>query len=117
MEVVGIQDGIGNDPVAIFEAPAAFAHEPVDDRQADRLFETLEGAHDEGGMRPWAGIGDIEMVAPGFSLEAAFAGRAGRAVGCYPIAEQRGRPFETATGSGCVVPLVVPSAFDEASHD
>src|SRR5437868_3310152 len=96
MQIMGVEDGVGNDAAAFFEAPAAFAHEPVNDGKADGVLEAFEGAHDQRAVRPWAGIGDVEMITPGLRLEAAFAGRAGCAVGRHPIAEMRGLPLETA---------------------
>jgi hypothetical protein len=117
VKITGRVDGIGNDAVAILEAPAVFAHEPVDDRQADRLFKTLERPHDERPVRPRTGIGHIKMIAAGLRPESTPSGRTRRPVRRHPIAEMRGLPLEAASGLRCVIPFVEPLPFDQASHD
>src|SRR5690606_21194456 len=48
---------------------------------------------------------------------AAFAGRPGRAVDGYPVAEGALLPLEAAAGLVGVIPLVVPDAVDQQSHE
>ena len=73
----------------LVELPALREHVRLDDRDADRLGQLLQPAEDQRAVRPGAGERDVEMVAAGLGLEAALAGRAGRAVGRHPVAEQR----------------------------
>src|SRR4029079_17655438 len=116
MQVLSIVDGIGHDAVAVLEAPAILAHEPMDDRPAYRAFEAFQRAHDEGAMRPRAGIGNIEMVAAGLRLEPAPAGWTGASVGRYPVADSRCLSLETASGPFGVERFAMPNSFDQASH-
>jgi hypothetical protein len=57
------------------------SHEPMHDRQRNRRLESLQGAKDQGSMRPRAGERDIEVVASDLGLEATIAGRSGCPVG------------------------------------
>src|SRR3546814_434223 len=88
----------------------------MDDRNRDKVFELLQLAEDQGAMRPWTGIGDIEVIAAGLRLEAAAAARARCSVRRDPVAELRLRPLEMSPGRFRVVPDVLPLSFDEPAH-
>src|SRR5690606_38815569 len=78
------------------EGPALVAHMRVNDVKTDRVLQTLELAEDDGAVGPGAGIGDVEMVAPGLCGKTAFAARARRAVLGDPAAERGGFALELA---------------------
>jgi len=116
VEEVGAEQVVRRPAVAILEFPAVFQHQRIDDRQRDQVFEPFQLAEDQRAMRPGAGERDIEMIAPGLGLEAAFARRAGRAFGGHPVAELRLGAFEMAGGGFRVIPDVVPDAVNEHAH-
>src|SRR5262249_29985973 len=67
-------------------------------------------------VRPWAGKRDIEMVAPRFRSEAAFACRSGRAVRGDPVAKHGFLAHESSCGRRSIVPTLRPAAIDENTH-
>src|SRR5690606_24012770 len=85
-------------------------------RNRDEVFELLQLAEDQGAVCPGTGIGDIEVIAAGFRLEAAVAARTRRPVRRDPVAALRLRPLEMAPGRFRVVPDVLPLSFDEPAH-
>ena len=44
-------------------------HTPVDDINADVIFQTEKCSHDERSMGPWTGMRDVEMVTPAFNIK------------------------------------------------
>src|SRR3546814_11672804 len=88
----------------------------MDDRNRDKVFELLQLAEDQGAMRPWTGIGDIEVIAAGLRLEAAAAARARCSVRRDPVAELRLRPLELSPGRFRVVPAVLPLSLHNPAH-
>jgi hypothetical protein len=73
----------------------------------------FQRAKDQCPVRPGTGIGDVEVVAAGLGNEAAVAGRAGRTVGRYPIAETTIAADEPPVVTFGVVPAVHPFAVDQ----
>lgn len=66
LQVLGAIDIVRDRTLDLFgrrELPSLVEHERVDDAKANHSVETLEGADDQGTMRPGAGIANIEMVA------------------------------------------------------
>jgi hypothetical protein len=51
--------------------PPFLLHMPMHARKRNNLLQTLEFAHDQGAMRPGAGVGDVEVVAACFGRELA----------------------------------------------
>ena len=98
------------------EGPAVVQHVWMYDGNADHLFQPFERAEDQRAMRPGAGVGDIEVIAPRLGPETAGAGRAGRAVRRDPVAELRRVALERTARGGGVIPAAVPCAVDELSH-
>src|SRR5690606_23532856 len=103
--------------VLLEEGPAVLAHEMMHDRYRDQVVELLQLAEDERAVRPGTGQRDVEMVAPGLGLEAAFAARPRCAVARHPVAELRCGSLEAPAMRFGVVPFVVPDAVDEQTHD
>src|ERR1700691_6569324 len=66
----------------ILERPALITKPRNGDGNADRARELLQRAVDLGAMRPWAGVGDIKVIATGFRFEAR------RAIGGHALAER-----------------------------
>ncbi|MDT4885346.1 hypothetical protein FQZ97_1215710 [compost metagenome] len=66
--------------VLALEFPTLRQHQRIDDRDRDQLLELLQLAEDQRAVGPGAGKRDVEVVAPGFGLEAAFARWACRSV-------------------------------------
>src|SRR6266478_7028312 len=85
-------------------------------RDRDHILKPFQRAHDQRTVSPRAGETDVEMVAPRFDLETAYAARAGATVGSNPVAEGRILAHEAATGRLGVVPDVAPLTFDQQSH-
>ena len=56
-------------------------------RNPDAVLQAFQGADDEGAMGPGAGVGHIEMVAPGGSWETALTAGSRGSVGRDPVAE------------------------------
>src|SRR5690606_25535927 len=94
---------------------SVLAHERMDDGYRNHVLQPLQPAQNQRAVRPRAGKRDMEMVAAGLRLEAAFARWTGPAVGGHPVAEGRVGASEAA---GLVALLVVrqPFAFYHASH-
>src|SRR5450432_2896187 len=86
-------------------------HRDIDERR-----KPLQGAEDQGPMRPGAGQGDIEMITPGLGSVAADPRRAGRTVGGHPVAENTVLTHETSAAGRSIVPLIVPTTVNEQSH-
>ncbi len=87
----------------------ALAFRQVAFEERDCRFESLQLAHQHGAVRPRAGRGGHQLIAPGLGLEA------GRAVARHPIAEHRIRPQELPTAAGRRV-VVEPGAVDQHAH-
>src|SRR5690606_18499280 len=102
------------DARAGLERPAVFEHAPVHDRDRHQRLQSLERAHDQGAMRPRAGIADIQAIAAGLGTMPALPGRTRTAVGAEPVAEAGLLALEAAVG--VVIPAVVPLAFDQQAH-
>lgn len=116
VEVIGAEQRVAGGAVAAPEGPALIAHEMIDDGDTDHVVERLQRSQDQRAMRPWARQRHVEMIAPRFGREAAFAARTRRAIGGDEIAEARDGALETAAGRGGVVPLVGPLAVDQQAH-
>ncbi len=116
MQEFGMVHRIRDDAGAIGEGPAVIQHQPVRHRHRDLGFEPFQHPHDQRAVRPGAGEADIEVVAAGFGLEAADAGRTGAAVDGDPVAERRVLAHEAAAGRLGRIPDVLPSTFNEQSH-
>src|SRR6185312_4725919 len=95
----------------VLERPAvlAQARNGVSDR--DRVRKILDGAVDQGAVRPRTAVRDIQMVAPGLGLEA------GRAVGGDDAAETAVGAAEVAGLAGLFRQLLIrPFAVDQNAH-
>ena len=68
------------------KGPAVRAHEMMHDGHGNDRFELLQDAEDQRAVSPRAGVGDIEVIAAGFRLEAAFAAGRGQPVTRDPVA-------------------------------
>ena len=116
VQATDAEDRVGHHAGPGFEGPALIAHQPVHHRHVDHLLQPLQAPEDQRAMRPGAGQRDIQVVTPGFGLEAAFAFRPGGAVGGDPVAELRLRALEATAALFGVVPGVLPLAVDQQSH-
>ena len=74
-------DRIGGVAGAVGETPASFVTLGIDDGEADDVFEAFYVAGNERTMRPWAGEGDVEMIAIALGAEACGG------IGDDPVAE------------------------------
>lgn len=88
--------------------PAVFQHQRIDDGNGNQVLQLFQLAENQGAVRPGAGEGDIEVVTVLLRLEAAFSGRAGRAIRRDPVAELRGAALE--------VPLVSLVSYQTSFH-
>jgi len=70
------------------ESPAFFSHVPMNTGEGDEVFKTFQFADDESSVSPWAGVGDIEMVAVLLRWELCSS------ISRDEVAELRGLPFE-----------------------
>ncbi|KJJ22652.1 hypothetical protein HMPREF3150_00264 [Pseudomonas aeruginosa] len=100
-------EAIAGGAVGGVEGPAVLAHQPTDHRNIDQRLQPLQLAHDQGPMGPGAGQRDIEMVAPALGGERRLA---------QPMAALGVFALEAAVFL-CVIPLVVPAAIDQLSHE
>src|ERR1700738_2575331 len=116
VQIVRAADRIGNHAIAYGEAPALLGHEPMHNRDIDEWRKPLQGAEDQGPMRPGAGQGNIEMIATGFGPISADPRRAGRTVSGNPTAENAVSTHETSAAGRGIVPLIVPTTVNEQSH-
>ena len=95
----------------VLERPAFLAQARYSNRYADGAGKFLQSQIDLRAMRPRAGIGHVEVIAPGFGFEA------GRAVGGDPVAENTVDPLEiTGAASFLRQILVAPFAVDQNTH-
>src|ERR1700733_3186013 len=85
-------------------------------RDIDEWREPLQGAKDQGPMRPRAGQGYIEMITPGLGSVAAYPSRAGRTIGGHPVTENTILTHEASAAGRGFVPLIVPTTINEQSH-
>jgi hypothetical protein len=116
MQVARAVEAIAGRAAASAKLPAVLGHVPVDDRDINRVLETLELAHDQRAVRPGTGERDVEVIAPGRGRQPAFAGRSGTAVGGDPVAKL-GLAADEASAAVCsVAALVAPDTFDQSSH-
>src|ERR1700691_985414 len=93
----------------ILERPALITKPRNGDGNADRARELLQRAVDLGAMRPWAGGGDIEVIAAGCGFET------GRAVGGDTLAERARHALKVTglSGLGVRVLVAVPFAVNQ----
>ena len=98
------------------KGPAVGAHEMVHDGHGNDVFELLQNAEDQRAVSPRAGVGDVEVIAAGLRLEAAFAAGRGQPLTRDPVAPQRFGPHEAAAGLPGRVPDVMPFSVDQPSH-
>ncbi len=116
------QEALAQQPVARragkvgVEGPAVRLHQRMHDADVDVVFQPLQAAEDQRPVRPGAGRGDIEVIAPGFGGEPAFARGAGAAVRRHPVAERGCLALELSAGALRIVPGVVPLAVDQQAH-
>ena len=109
-------DGVGERAGLVREPPGPLAIERRRDGDRDRVLELLELAEQCRAVGPRAGMRDIEVVAAGRGGKAAFAARAGAAVGGDPVAEHRRPAHEAPALVPVGLGVLVPDAFDEKSH-
>src|SRR5690606_2419290 len=98
------------------ELPAVVPDLPMHHRHPDRVLQALQPAHDQGAVRPGAGERDVEVIATGLRLEAAFADRSGTAVRRDPVAKLGLDAHEAAVPARRLV-AAAPDAFDQLAHD
>ena len=67
--------------------PAVFEHVRIHHGDTDEIVEILQSAKDQRAVCPGAGEGDIEVIASGLRLEAAFTAWARSTVGRDPVTE------------------------------
>src|SRR5690606_552029 len=113
VQILGLGDGIGHHAGAGLEGPAVFSHIGVDHRHADHLFQAFQGAQDQCAIGPGAGQGNVKMVAAGLGAKSTRTAGPGTAISGDPVAKLRIAAYETSTGAGCVVPLVLPFSVYE----
>ncbi len=75
-KIVLIELVAGGGRKAIIKGPAALQHQGVNHRYVDKWLKAFQRAQDQRAVRPWAGEGDVEMVAIFLRCKTAFAGRA-----------------------------------------
>ena len=95
----------------VLEGPALLAKPRNGDGEADRTIQFLKREIDLRAVRPRAGVGDIEVIAPGLGFEA------GRAVSCDAVAKGAVHPLEIAGLAGFRGRVLVsPLAVDQHAH-
>mgnify|MGYP006996869046 CR=1 FL=1 len=108
-------DAVGDDPLGRLEGPSVLAHEPVDDRQRDKLFQALENPEDHRAVRPGTGMGYIEMIPARLGGKTAAA-RPRFAVPGDPVAEPGVLAPEPAIGRCGVTALIEPFTVLKKPH-
>src|SRR5690606_32440539 len=103
---------------AIVEYPALIGPARQRERDRDVLLEPFELAEDQRAMRPRAAERDVQVVAAGLRLEAAFARRPRCAVRRHPAADDGWAALEASVAEPQGRRLLIgnPAAVDHRSH-
>jgi len=107
---------VGDDTVSFFKGPAIRTRNRVHDRHADHVLQTFQEPENHCPVGPRTGIGNVEMIAPGFGLKPAIASWSGLAARRYPVTNFRVGADETAVFGFGVTPLVVPLTVNQKAH-
>ena len=111
METVHRVGGTVRIPGIVLERPAVLlqARNCVGDR--DQTVELLERAIDQGAVRPWAAVRDVEVIAIGLSFEP------GRPIGRNAVAKSAIGTAELSAAAGLLRELLVaPNPLDQDTH-
>lgn len=111
MQELDVEHRVRNHALRFVKRPPLASHEVVHDRQSDHVFEPFELSENQGSMRPWARVRDVEMIPSGLGLEG-LAARRVLAVSGDPVSKSRVRAHELPARALGVVPKVMPNAVD-----
>ncbi len=100
----------------VAQFPAVRQHVGMHDRDVDVILQPLERPENKRAVRPGAGIGHIQVVAPAFSLETTLARGSGRTVRRDPVAPAGFAALEFSARAFGIVPFVMPAAVDKSTH-